>query len=296
MNMEEHKKIKEGFLGQKMIVLTPNIRADIRNNPLINSFYLTAIGYYPHATGHDRERPAGSPEFILLYCVDGEGTIELDKEPFHLQSNTFFIIPKNIPHRYSSSAKNPWTIYWLHFSGTNARRIYERSLIEGQHQVHAIPFEEYRIHQFDQIYSILEHSFSSREMEIMNFRLLDFVTSLIYYKERNPAGYSQDAISNSIAFMKDNLDKKLSVNEFADQQRISLSHYLRLFKQKTGISPNAYFNQLKIQYSCQYLYFTDKSIKEICLKLGIDDQYYFSRLFSKLIGMSPSDYRKKHKK
>jgi AraC-like DNA-binding protein len=294
--MEEHRKIKEGFLGQKMIVLTPNIRQDIRNNPLINPFYLTAIGFYPHASGHDRERSAGSPEFILLYCIDGEGTIALNDRIYILKSNTFFIIPKNTAHRYYSSARNPWTIYWLHFSGTNSRRIYERSLVEGEHQVHAIPFEDYRIHQFDQIYSSLEHSFSSREMEIMNFRLLDFVTSLIYYKERNPAVYSQDAISNSIAFMKDNLNKKLSVNDFADQQKISLSHYLRIFKHKTGISPNAYFNQLKIQYSCQYLYFTDKSIKEICLKLGIDDQYYFSRLFSKLIGMSPSEYRKTHKK
>jgi len=294
--MEEQKKVKEGFLGQKMIVLTPNIRAAIRNNPLINSFYLTAIGFYPHAMGHDRERLTGCPEFILLYCIDGEGTVVVDNYIYHLHANTFFIIPKNIPHRYYTSAKNPWTIYWLHFSGTNARRIYERSLVDGGHQVHAIPFEEYRIHQFDQIYSILEHSFSSREMEIMNFRLLDFVTSLIYYKERNPAVYSQDSISNSIAFMKENLDKKLSVNDFAEQQRISLSHYLRTFKHKTGISPNAYFNQLKIQDSCQYLYFTDKSIKEICLRLGIDDQYYFSRLFSKLMGMSPSEYRKKHKK
>lgn len=294
--MEQHKKIKEGFLGQKMIVLTPNIRQEIRNNPLISPCYLTAIGFYPNALGHDRERKTGSAEFILLYCIDGEGTIELDGRLYILKSNTFFIIPKNIPHRYYSSTKNPWTIYWLHFSGTNSRRVYERSLIEGQHQVHPIPFEENRIHQFDQIYASLERSFSTREMEIMNFRLLEFVTSLIYYKERDPAVYSQDAISNSIAFMKDNLNKKLSVNEFADQQRISLSHYVRTFKHKTGISPNAYFNQLKIQYSCQYLYFTDKSIKEICSKLGIDDQYYFSRLFSKLIGMSPSEYRKKHKK
>ncbi|RZM19647.1 MAG: AraC family transcriptional regulator [Pedobacter sp.] len=294
--MEEQKKIKEGFLGQRMIVLTPNIRKSIKNNPLINSFYLTAIGYYPHAVGHDRERKTGSAEFILLYCIDGEGHIEMDHTTYTLKANTFFIIPKNIPHRYFSSTKNPWSIYWLHFSGTNSRMIYERSLVDNQHQVHAIPFEEYRIQLFNQIYSILEHSFSAKEMEIMNFRLLYFVTSLIYYKEINPTVYSQDAVSNSITFMKENLSKRLSINELAEQQKISLSHYLRIFKNKTGISPIAYYNQLKIQHSCQYLYFTDKSIKEICLLLGIDDQYYFSRLFSKLIGTSPSEYRKKHKK
>ncbi|MDB5119475.1 MAG: AraC family transcriptional regulator [Sphingobacteriales bacterium] len=294
--MEEQKKIKEGFLGQKMIVLTPNIRKDIKNNPLISSFYLTAIGYYPHAVGHDRERKTGSAEFILLYCIDGEGFIEMESTIYNLKANTFFIIPKNIPHRYFSSVKNPWSIYWLHFSGTNARMIYERSLVNGLHQVHPIAFEEYRIKLFNQIYTILEESFSTKEMEIMNFHLLYFVTSLIYYKEINPSVNNQDAVSNSILFMKANFAKKLSVNQLAEQQKISLSHYLRIFKHKTGQSPIAYFNQLKIQHSCQYLYFTDKSIKEICMQLGIDDQYYFSRLFSKLIGTSPSEYRKKHKK
>ncbi|WP_256004335.1 AraC family transcriptional regulator [Pedobacter deserti] len=294
--MEEPKKIKEGFLGQKMIVLTPNIRKSIKNNPLISPFYLTAIGYYPHATGHDRERKTGSAEFILLYCIDGEGRIEMDNTTYELKANTFFIIPKNVPHRYYSSVKAPWSIYWLHFSGTNSRTIYERSLSDGQHQVHAIPFEEYRIQLFNQIYTILEQSFNARDMEIMNFRVLHFVTSLIYYREINPIVNSQDAISNSILYMKANLDKKLSINQLAEQQKISLSHYLRIFKQKTGISPISYYNQLKIQHSCQYLYFTDKSIKQICNLIGIEDQYYFSRLFSKLMGTSPSEYRKKHKK
>jgi AraC family transcriptional regulator of arabinose operon len=294
--MEEQKKIKEGFLGQRMIVLTPNIRKEIKANPLISSFYLTAIGYYPHAVGHDRERLHGATEFIFLYCIDGEGRVEMNGEVYLLKANTFFIIPKNIPHRYYSSAKTPWSIYWLHFSGTNSRKIYERTLIDGGHHVHAIPFEQYRISTFDQIYNTLDRSFSSRDMEIMNFRLLYFVTSFIYYKEINPAVYNIDMVSNSIAFMKKNVDKKLTINLLAEEQNLSISHYLRRFKAKTGQSPIVYLNQLKIQQSCQYLYFTDKNIKEICALLGIDDQYYFSRLFTKLIGTSPSAYRKAHKK
>lgn len=294
--MDEPKKIKEGFLGQRMIVLTPNIRKGIKANPLISPFYLTAIGYYPHAVGHDRERLYGAAEFIFIYCIEGEGTIEMNNETYILKANSFFIIPKNVPHRYYSSAKNPWSIYWLHFSGTNARNIYERSLVEGQPQVHTVPYEQDRIKLFDQIYITLDNGFNARDMEIMNFRLLYFVTSFIYYKEINPSVYSVDPVNSSISFMKANIHKKLSINELAAQQHISISHYNRIFKHKTGLAPIAYFNQIKIQQSCQYLYFTNKNIKEICQILGIDDQYYFSRLFSKLIGTSPSVYRKLHKK
>ncbi|GAA4307237.1 AraC family transcriptional regulator [Mucilaginibacter gynuensis] len=287
---------KEGFVGQRMIVLPPNIKRRIIHNPLIRNFYLTAIGHYPKATHHDRERKTGSSQYILIYCVEGGGYIYINGIQHELQPNTYFIIPKNVPHRYNSNENNPWSIYWVHFTGDTAEKIYERFLIDNQPVVHAIPYDENRITLFEQIYSILEHSFNEKEMEIMNFNLLHFITSLIYYKEANPAVYNTDSISNSISFMKKNIHEKFGIEELAKQQSLSVSHYSRSFKQKTGSSPINYFNQLKVQKSCQYLYFTDRSIKEICSELGFDDQFYFSRLFRSVIGMSPAKYKKQHKK
>ncbi|XHR95610.1 AraC family ligand binding domain-containing protein [Mucilaginibacter sp. UC70_90] len=128
---EPKKRIKEGFIGQKMIVLPPNIKKAITSNALIKGFYLTAIGYYPKAAFHDRERRTGSNEYIFLYCVDGEGYVYLGGQGHTLKPNTFFIIPRNVAHRYKSSETNPWSIYWVHFSGLNSHLIYERSLENG---------------------------------------------------------------------------------------------------------------------------------------------------------------------
>ncbi|WP_413669412.1 AraC family transcriptional regulator [Mucilaginibacter sp. Mucisp86] len=293
---EPKKRIKEGFIGQKMIVLPPNIKKSITNNALIKGFYLTAIGYYPKAAYHDRERRTGSNEYILLYCIDGEGYVYLGGQDHILKPNTFFIIPRNVAHRYKSSETNPWSIYWVHFSGLNSQLIYERSLENGQPVVQSVPYDSSRIKLYEQIYAVLEHSYHEKEMEIVNINLLNFISSLVYYKQTNPVDYDNDFVSNSIAYMKKHISQKFEVMHLAKQQGISASHYLRLFKQKTGSSPINYFNLLKIQASCQYLYFTDRSIKEICSDLGFDDPYYFSRLFTKLISMSPSKYRKTHKR
>ncbi|MDB5157420.1 MAG: helix-turn-helix protein [Mucilaginibacter sp.] len=290
-----NKKIKEGFVGQRMIVLPPNVKRSIVNNPLIKNLYLTAIGYYPKAIYHDRERKTGSNQYILLYCVDGEGDVYLNDRAYHLKPNTFIIIPKNVGHRYKSANINPWSIYWVHFSGLTADAIYERSTEQDAPCVHAIPYDESRIKLFEQVYAILEHSFHEKEMEITNLYLQHFIASLVYYKQLNPVTYDTDSVSISIAYMKKNIQKKLLIEDLATQRGISVSHYSRLFHQKTGSSPINYFNLLKIQASCQHLYFTDSSIKEIANILGFDDQYYFSRLFSKLIGMSPLKYRKIHK-
>jgi AraC family transcriptional regulator of arabinose operon len=293
---EINKKIKEGFVGQRMIVLPPNIKKLITNNQLIKNFYLTAIGYYPKAIYHDRERKTGSNQYILLYCVDGEGYIYINDQTYTLKPNTFIIIPKNVGHRYKSSNTIPWSIYWVHFSGLTADVIYDRSTEQHTPQVHAIPYDENRIKLFNQLYAMLEHSFHEKELEVTNLYLQHFVTSLVYYKQLNPVAYDTDSVSTSIAYMKKNIRQKLLIEDLAAQCGISVSHYSRLFHQKTGSSPINYFNLLKIQASCQHLYFTDRSIKEIAGAMGFDDQYYFSRLFSKLIGMSPLKYRKTHKK
>ncbi|MXV52294.1 AraC family transcriptional regulator [Pedobacter sp. HMF7647] len=289
------KKLKEGFVGQKMIVLPPDIKKGILKNDLIKNFHLTAIGYYPHASYHDRERKAGCSEYILLYCTNGSGSIKIRDAIYTLTPNTFYILPKNSYHHYKSSKEDPWSIYWLHFTGELADSLYQR-YIETGNSFMALPYEEKRIEAFDAIFELLENSFDLRNVEIANIKLLDFISSFIYFKEINPTIQDDDLIKKSIVFMKKNLDSRFSVDHFASSQHLSVSHYSRLFRAKTGSSPNQYFSLLKIQKSCQYLYFSDLSIKEICARLGFDDPYYFSRLFKKLMGTSPAKYRSKHKK
>ncbi|HKG05332.1 MAG TPA: AraC family transcriptional regulator [Pedobacter sp.] len=294
-SFEVKKRIKEGFLGQRIIVLPPHIKRKLTANPLIRNFYLTAIGHYPKASNHYIERKTGSNQYILIYCTEGRGSIHVNEVRYDLLPNTYFIIPKHVQHTYHSNESNPWSIHWAHFTGEVAERIYERFLNDGAPVVHDIPYDENRIKLFEQIYSIVEHSFQEKEMEIMSVSLLHFVSSMVYYKEANPAIYNKDAISNSILFMKQNINEKFGIEELAQQQNISVSHYSRSFKRKTGVSPINYFNQLKIHKSCQYLYFTDRNIKEIGAELGFDDQYYFSRLFRNVMGMSPSKYKNNHK-
>ena len=87
----------------------------------------------------------------------------------------------------------------------------------------------------------------------------------------------------------------LRLSDIAESVNVSIPHYSYLFKQKTGFAPMEYFNQLKVQKACQYLLFTNLRIKEIAEQLGIEDPYYFSRMFKSVMGLSPKEYRiKRH--
>lgn len=95
--------------------------------------------------------------------------------------------------------------------------------------------------------------------------------------------------------MKENIEKRLTLDEIARHVGYSTSHFLTLFNKRTGYSPLAYFNQLKIQQACQLLDFSNMKINQICYKIGIEDTYYFSRLFRKIMGMSPRQYKSMRK-
>jgi AraC-like DNA-binding protein len=118
---------------------------------------------------------------------------------------------------------------------------------------------------------------------------------MIYNDRYNPLGQMdhKDVIDNAIDFLSSNISEMLALEKMAAAVNLSISHFSFLFKKKTGFSPIEYFNHLKVQKACQYLLFTDLRVREISLELGIEDPYYFTRMFTRVMGLSPNNYRKK---
>lgn len=291
MNNLTKPKIKEGFIGQTMVVLSAEEKRKIANHPFFQNLFTDAIGYFPNAKHHNRSRKNGIDEYILLYCLKGEGWIKINGKTITLTPNTGYIIPKNTPHKYGSSLKDAWSIYWIHFSGIYAATFYERFCFAEQSAVNIV-YDQNRLEVLKEIISLLENPLSDEHLELVHFKLMAFLSTLCYTttSENNIS----DKISLSINYMKTNLDEALTIDKLANQACFSVSRYSELFKQKTGYSPIQYFIRLKIQKACEYLYLTNMNSKEICKKVGFEDPFYFSRMFKKQIGLSPIQYKKTH--
>lgn len=292
MNNTTTPKIKAGFLGQTMVVLDPDKKRKLVSNLFFRNLFPDAIGYFPNAKHHNRSRKNGINEYILLYCLAGEGWIKINGKTIPLTPNTGFIIPEHTGHKYGSSLKDAWSIYWVHFEGDYAETFYKRFSTSNDAAV-KIAFDESRIRLLNEIITLLESDFTDEKVELAHFKLIAVLSSLSYSNTLNSA--MEDAISLSIAYMKAHLSEILTIELLANQACYSISRYSELFKQKTGYSPIQFFIRLKILKSCEYLYFTSLNIKEICKEVGFEDPYYFSRMFKKQIGVSPSEYRKTKK-
>lgn len=293
-------KLKSGFLGERAIILPSSVVEELKNDALGSLLHITDIGYYPKANFHFRQRTKEEAhQYILIYCIDGEGWYELNGIKQKIEPDHFFILPKGIAHAYGCNSKNPWTIYWLHFDGEKAG-----FFSEGLNKPMAvIPQRDSRIEErlnlFEEIFATLKNGYSKNNLDYSIVSLFHFLGSFKFLGEyRESLSASQnlgDITSQAIHYMRENIHKSLTLKEISGFVGFSVSHFSSTFQKKTGFSPLNYFTQLKIQEACHFLDFSDMKINQIALKLGFDDPFYFSRTFTKTMGISPSDYRRKKK-
>lgn len=292
------KKIrkKDGFNGQKAIVLPRQVLRICEQDPLISALHITDIGFYPKAQFHYRERENGSPQHILIYCTNGFGWANIEGKKIDIQQDQYLIIPKNVKHKYGADEFNPWSIYWVHFKGAFAEHFIDRLKKKAENFSNSISFNDKRVELFRDIYNTLESGYSVEHLQYINMCFWNYLATFCYPTILElPVKNREDEVDVAIRYMQDHIHQSLSLQEIANFIHLSSSHFSAIFKKKTGYSPLEYFNHIKIQRACQFLEFTNLHVKELSYQLGFNDPFYFSRLFSKYMGQSPIDYRKMKK-
>ncbi|WP_299664619.1 AraC family transcriptional regulator [uncultured Polaribacter sp.] len=290
--------LKEGFLGQKMISLPKSIINNTKNNKITRNFYITDLGYYPKANHHYRRRKKGSNQFIFIYCTKGKGEVLINDSKTIISPNQFFIIPKRAKHEYKADESDPWSIYWFHFNGDIAPELYKRYTTTDANNYKNVHFSKEKIELFEKIFNLFNNNNLENQMEYSNLLSLNFVSSFIYHDfESHLNLINNDNIVNSIKkFLLDKLDQNFTLDEIATKFNYSKSYLHTKFKTNTGYPILVFFNLKKTQKACEYLNYTDLSIKEISFKVGFEDPLYFSRIFKNFMGKSPRDYKKSQRK
>lgn len=287
----------DSFTGDRSVVLSHKQLKNIKENPLIKELYITAIGFYPHAKHHYRERKKGIDDCILIYCIDGCGTILIENKEYELEPNSFFVIPPHVAHTYWASPTTPWSIYWLHFRGKRSSWFTEHfGKISTIKQSTKSRIDD-RIEQFNELLTTLELGFSKENINFANLSLNSLLASFFFVETYRAAkGYrGTNPVDMAIIFMQNNINKSIKISDISDHVQLSESHLTKIFRNKTGSSPMDYFINLKMQEAIRLLISRSLKIKEVAFRLGYSDQYYFTRIFTKHIGSSPGTFTKMNK-
>lgn len=285
---------REGFEGQIMYVIPRPMLKDMVRNVLLHQLLATDIGWFPKAKYHYRARPNGAPEHILKLCVDGEGWLEINGRHEIIKKNQAFLIPRNVPHIYGSSERDPWSVHWVHFVGTLSD-FFPHLLPDGKFVISVDPQTTREMEDlFRESYKMFLGSFVWKRMVYVT-QTLHLILGKLFFNNSSFSPVLRTSqfrnLDGTLDYLSNNIDKNISLKEMADQAKLSPSHFSRRFKEQTGFSPIDYFIHLKMQHAAMLLSFSDKNVKEISFELGYSDPYYFSRIFKRVIGYSPSVFR-----
>lgn len=301
MRTKISNKKRDGFAGELLISIPQNVLAGAiqKGQILPHQLYVSHIGYFPKALYHYCQRPQGCVDNILFYCVQGKGYYTLDGHTFTLNPNQYVIVPAtDKPLVYWSDTEDPWSIYWVHFT-SDALQAFNRAYhIVPEQGPQYIPHNEKGIRIWEEMYEYLSRGYSPENLMNTNLCLYHLIATFVFSQQQNQNSSSPEKaiIRETIDYMKNNLDKTIRIEDFADLNKYSVSHFSKLFRLTTGMSPIEYFIHLKMQKACQLLYTEDSRVKQIAALLGYDDPYYFSRLFKKYMNTSPGTYRKSVRK
>lgn len=293
-------KRKDGFQGEKHIYIPENAwKAAIEHNSVMGQLYITSIGYFPNATYHYRERPNGCSENILIYCLRGKGWFLLNDKKLDVGANQFIIVPSTtLKMTYGADESEPWTIYWIHFSGKNIQQFndgFNIGIFDGARDIN---YNEKGIELWESIYESLLMGYGNEILNNVNLCLYHLLATFLYAEKHTNTelNLDKDIVKKTILFMQEQLHQKCSLEIFAKNNHLSMSHFSNLFKKATGMPPMDYFIHLKMIKACSMLYSTDTKVHEIANSLGYSDAFHFSRLFKKNMKVSPKRYRLLRKK
>ncbi|MGM9735574.1 MAG: AraC family transcriptional regulator [Candidatus Cryptobacteroides sp.] len=292
-------QLKDGFSGERAIVLPPMIVRLMEEDGMLSALHITDIGYYPKAEYHYRERLKPIDQNVLIYCVDGKGEYRIDGQHYLVSANQFFILPYGKPHSYAADKDEPWTIYWIHFKGILSMHYLPMSYAPVDVKPEIQSRISNRTNIFEEMFATLQNGYSIDNLRYSSCLLHYYLGTLKYirqYRDSNKESTDGNGmVENVMHYMKENIERNLTLKDLTDYTGYSPSHFSSLFRQRTGHSPIFYFNLMKIQQACFMLDESNMKINQISYKLGITDTFYFSRLFNKIMGMSPRQYRNRLK-
>lgn len=216
--------------------------------------------------------PAVRTHWLLHYVVSGCGTFVKGGKTFSVNPGDTFVIAPFEETYYEADEKNPWHYIWLGFTGDLPCEL-DMAIIH----VPALG---------DLFTDALQCGSMNRgKSAFLAGKLWHIFACLL---EENRAEY--DYVSQAIHCMKLEYADGITVTEIAHRLNLNRSYFSTIFKQRTGVSPQTYLTDLRIEKAADLMVKYGKSPSVAAISTGYSDLYNFSRIFKRHMGVSPRTY------
>ena len=237
--------------------------------------------------------------YKLVVVLSGKGYLEQDNHPAIqiTAGDMFFIFPQHL-HHYWADPEDPWEIMWVAFNSTLCPRFLHSIHITYEHYVlKNILNESIQRGMYQIINALGDDEDHYRFCAIGSLYTLFYKIDLALRTKETVQQQPEESISAKIAaFIEQNFYLSIDMDTICQHVSYSRSYISRVFKNDMGMTVSEYIQHVRIRNAQALLRESPLSIQEVSYSVGIDDPLYFSKMFRKLSGMSPRDYRNQSKK
>lgn len=259
-----------------------------------NLLHLQEVGSLQARQPHASVRQ-GLASYLVFLVESGSGILEYDGTQRPLQAGDCVFLDCRRPYLHRTG-DDLWRLRWAHFYGPNMGGIYKKYEERGgQPAFRTAQPQRYRA-LLQELYALAGSDDYVRDMQICA-RLFDLLTLLMEESWHPDRGRISRGKRQSVQEIKDYLDahytEKITLDALAERFYINKFYLTRVFKEQFGQSVNGYLVQLRITQAKRMLRFTDNSMETIAQECGLHDANYFARLFKKIEGVTPGEYRRR---
>ena len=241
-------------------------------------------------------RPKGRLDYQIVYITAGCGHFHFDNvnnETIVPAGNNVLYRPKEL-QKCEYYEKDKAELYWIHFTGSNVKSILRQYGFPDKGRV----FQVGTSSEYEQIFKRIvielqrcQENYGEMLVLLLRHILIGFHRELTS-EHMLKSEYLDHEMDNAVTFFDENCNQNINIDNYAASRGMGVSWFIQNFKKYTGSTPMRFVVGIRINNAQMLLETTTYSINEISKIVGYDNQLYFSRLFHKLKGYSPREYRK----
>lgn len=250
-------------------------------------------GNHPDSYCFNWEKGRVIHEFQLVYISNGGGVFESENvPPTIVEAGTAFLLFPNVWHRYRPSPETGWEEFWVGFGGHYSEYLMRQDCFKADNPIINIGFDAELLNIFIRLIDTLK--FEGIAFKQISSCLVIQLLGLVYASALmvdNVRSRKEKIVHHIRYQLHENWVEPLDMEKLASQHHVSYVWFRKAFKEVIGISPGQYHLKLKLDKAGQMLRETTLSVSEIAYKTGFESEFYFSRIFKKKTGATPSAFR-----
>lgn len=236
--------------------------------------------------------PAVRDNFLIHYILDGRGTFYADGNCYKIGKGQGFLICPNVITYYEADFEDPWTYTWVGFSGVKAQTYLDYAGLNRSNPIFTYEDTDLLGSLFEEMRNAV---YMKRGGDIRLQGLLSiFLSELIERFGRcdtEDTSYKDSYIKKTLKYIEANYAGEIRVSYIADYIGLNRNYFSSIIKKELGLTLQEYIMRFRMNKACELLKSSEFTISEISRSVGYNDPLGFSKIFKRLIGCPPKEYR-----